>query len=56
MMILEKTIADSGVAQGGVMPGFSEALGADEARVTIVHFQSLWTDEIYARWQEIDER
>lgn len=56
MVILEKTITDGGAALGGVMPGFSETLSADETRATIAYFQGLWTDETYARWQEINER
>nr|NIV18536.1 cytochrome c [Woeseiaceae bacterium] len=39
-----------------VMPGFAEILSGDERLAIIAWFQSLWPDEIYARWQEIDQR
>lgn len=55
MVILEETIADGGAPVGGVMPGFSETLSANEVRATIAYFQSFWSDEIYARWQQVGE-
>ncbi len=54
MPILEQTIAVGGDPFGGVMPGFAEMLSEDEARAVIAYFQSFWPDDIYARWQEID--
>lgn len=56
MVVLERTIADGGVALGGVMPGFANTLNKDEARASIAYFQSLWTDDTYARWAEINAR
>ena len=56
LVVLENTIAAGGAPVGGVMPGFAGTLGDEEARATIAYFQSLWSDEIYARWQEIDAR
>jgi mono/diheme cytochrome c family protein len=44
------------VAFGGVMPGFAETLSGDERRATIAYLQSLWSDEIYGRWLEVDQR
>ena len=38
------------------MPAFGSALNQDEAREVIAYFQSLWPDEIYARWLEIENR
>ena len=55
-VVLELTIANGGAALGGVMPGFDSTLDADETAATIAYFQSLWSDEIYARWAEIDAR
>lgn len=56
MVVLEATIIDGGVPLGGVMPGFASTLSENEVRAVIAHFQSLWTDDIYARWQEINDR
>lgn len=56
LVVLEDTIAAGGADLGGVMPGFAETLSKDEAQVTIAYFQSLWSDDIYARWQEMDAR
>ena len=54
--ILLRTIENGGVPLGGVMPAFGSALNEDEAHEVIAYFQSLWTDDIYARWAEINER
>ncbi len=54
--VLERTIAVGGVPLGGVMPGFSDKLSQDEARAVIAYFQSFWSDDIYARWQQINSR
>lgn len=56
MAILEQTIAVGGIAVGGVMPGFASTLNEDETRATIAYFQNIWSDEIYLRWQEINNR
>ena len=56
LVVLESTIAEGGVAFGGVMPGFAETLSGDERRATIAYLQSLWSDEIYGRWLEVDQR
>jgi mono/diheme cytochrome c family protein len=54
--VLDSTIADGGTAFGGVMPGFAAALGPEDRLAVIAWVQSLWNDDIYARWQEINER
>ena len=56
MSVLEQTIAAGGVPLGGVMPGFRETLDDNEARATIAYFQSFWPDDIYERWDEINNR
>lgn len=56
MSVLEQTIANGGLAFGGVMPGFRDTLDSSEARATIAFFQSFWSDDIYARWNEINNR
>ena len=53
---LEGTIAMGGAQFGGVMPGFAGTLSEAEARQTIAYFQSFWSDEVYARWREINDR
>ena len=54
--MLDDTIANGGVAFGGVMPGFAESLSSEERLAVIAWFQSLWPDEIYERWNAIEER
>ena len=53
---LEQTIARGGAQFGGVMPGFSGTLSEDEVRATISYFQSFWSNGVYDRWQEINNR
>ena len=45
-----------GIPLGGVMPGYGETLSRGEAHATIAYFQSFWSDDIYARWDEINSR
>ena len=54
--VLLRTIENGGVPLGGVMPAFGSVLDEDEALDVIAHIQSLWTDEIYTRWQSIENR
>jgi mono/diheme cytochrome c family protein len=54
--MLDYTIANGGVAFGGVMPGFEESLSSEERQAVIAWFQSLWPDDIYERWKAIEER
>ena len=56
LAILERSIAEGGVANGGVMPGFADSMSREDMRATIAYFQSFWPDELYVRWQEIDSR
>lgn len=53
---LDTVIANGGGAYGGVMPGFSAVLSRDDRLAVVAWFQSLWPDEIYARWEAIDAR
>ncbi|NOX49883.1 MAG: cytochrome c [Gammaproteobacteria bacterium] len=53
---LEQTITIGGAQYGGVMPGFGETLDEDEVRTTIAYFQSFWSNEIYARWQKVNNQ
>jgi mono/diheme cytochrome c family protein len=54
--VLDDTIIDGGIAFGGVMPGFGAALSAEDRYAIIAWFQSLWSDDIYASWLEIEVR
>ena len=56
LAVLESTIAEGGQSFGGLMPGFAVLLPADDRYAVIAWFQSLWADDLYARWKEIDER
>jgi len=56
LSVLERSIAQGGVPNGGVMPGFAATLSQQEIRATIAYFQSFWPDEIYARWHAINNR
>lgn len=56
LVMLDDTIANGGARFGGVMPGFGEVLDEDDRHAIVAWFQSLWSDEIYARWREIDQR
>ncbi|MFT5502283.1 MAG: mono/diheme cytochrome c family protein [Woeseiaceae bacterium] len=54
--LLDYTIVNGGVEYGGVMPGFGEALDEAQRLAIVAWFQSLWTDDIYDKWLEIDQR
>ena len=54
--LLNDTIANGGVQFGGIMPGFSAVLDDGERLAVIAWFQSLWPEDIYAKWHEIDSR
>lgn len=51
--VLLQVINYGGEALGGKMPGFSEQLNEDEKLAAIAYFQSYWSDEIYANWQQM---
>lgn len=55
LVVLETTIKEGGASFGGVMPGFADRLSDSETRSTIAYFQSSWTEEVYARWAEIND-
>jgi len=54
--VLSDTIAEGGAPFGGVMPGFGALLGESDRLAIIAWFQSLWSDEIYRRWEDIDRQ
>jgi mono/diheme cytochrome c family protein len=54
--VLDDTLANGGVEFGGLMPGFADVLDDEQRLAIIAWFQSLWSDDIYVRWQSIDAR
>ncbi len=54
--LLDDTIASGGARFGGVMPGFSGVMDRSDRLATVAWFQSLWSDDIYRKWLEIDSR
>jgi mono/diheme cytochrome c family protein len=54
--VLDDTIAVGGGQFGGVMPGFGASLDHNDRLAVIAWFQSLWPDEIYTKWLEINSR
>lgn len=54
--VLDQSIVNGGAEFGGVMPGFGAVLAEADRLAVIAWFQSLWTDDIYARWWAIDQR
>jgi mono/diheme cytochrome c family protein len=53
---IDSSIVNGGTQFGGVMPGFGAALNEAERLSIIAFVQSLWPDEIYAKWESIDRR
>ena len=56
MEVLTGTIAEGGAAFGGVMPGFGHVLDEADRLAIVAWIQSLWSDDIYRRWEDIDNR
>lgn len=53
--VLARQVKYGTVNQGGSMPGFGETLSDEELTNVIAWVQSLWSDDIYARWWKIQE-
>ncbi len=56
LVVLTDTIEKGGAQYGGLMPGFGQVIDADGRLAIVAYIQSWWTDDIYARWDEIDRR
>lgn len=54
LAVLDQVIASGGIPYGGTMPGFGEQLDRKERLEVIAYFQSLWSDDIYQSWLQID--
>jgi cytochrome c len=44
-------ITNGGIGRGGKMPPFKNILSEDQRVSVLAYIQSLWSDEIYQRWQ-----
>lgn len=53
---LEKVIKQGTQKIGGNMPAWQGKLSDADIDAVILYFQSLWPDEIYAAWKDIDAR
>ncbi|MEX2468945.1 MAG: cytochrome c [Pseudohongiellaceae bacterium] len=51
--VLLQVINQGGAEFGGKMPGFAELLSEQERLAAIAYFQSFWSEEIYAQWQQM---
>jgi mono/diheme cytochrome c family protein len=56
MAALKQTIRDGTTRLGGSMPAWRDKLSEADIEAVIVWFQSLWQEEIYRAWQDIDRR
>lgn len=56
MAALKQTIRDGTQRIGGSMPPWRGTLTEADIDAVIAYFQSLWPDEIYQAWQDIDRR
>lgn len=54
--VLTGTIAEGGGQYGGQMPGFGHVIDDDGRLAIVAYFQSWWSDDIYARWNDINSR
>ena len=51
--VLRRTVKLGNARLGGTMPAFGHALDNDQIDAVLAWVQSHWSDEIYARWEEI---
>lgn len=53
--VLTTVINEGGEPFGGKMPAFKLILNDTEKKAVIAYFQSFWSEEIYDRWQQINQ-
>ncbi len=53
--VLRRVVREGGQKLGGSMPGFQEKLSPEQIDQVIAWVQSNWNEEIYQRWQKIDQ-
>lgn len=56
MNALRYTIKNGTIKLGGMMPAWKDKLSDEDITAVIAWLQSLWSDEIYNHWKEIDQR
>ena len=56
LAVLDRVITDGGLPLGGTMPGFSSHLSAKERAQVIAYFQSFWDEDIYEKWEIINNQ
>lgn len=56
MAALQQTIRNGTLRIGGSMPPWKDKLSDEEIQAVIYWFQSKWPDELYAAWNEADQR
>jgi mono/diheme cytochrome c family protein len=54
--VLTETIALGGAPYDGLMPAFGHVIDPEGQLAIVAYIQSWWTDEVYARWDEINSR
>jgi mono/diheme cytochrome c family protein len=55
LAVLYKQIMEGSAPGVGNMPAMKDTLSRGEALAVIAYFQSLWPDEIYQAWHQVDE-
>jgi mono/diheme cytochrome c family protein len=51
---MKRLLETGGGPLGGTMPSFADVLDKRDTEAVIAYVQSLWPDEIYRQWVEID--
>lgn len=54
--VLDKSIKNGGSEFGGVMPSFGASVNKNQRQAIIAFIQNWWPDEIYAKWNDIEQR
>ncbi len=54
--VLMQVIMEGTLAQGGSMPPWRDVLSPDDGASIIAYLQSLWPEDIYQRWLDIQAR
>jgi mono/diheme cytochrome c family protein len=55
LSVLYKQIMEGSAPGVGTMPAMKGKLSRGEVLAVIAYFQSLWSDEIYQAWRQVDE-
>lgn len=54
--VLYEIISDGSQPGQGKMPPWKDKLSREQIEATIMWFQSLWPDQVYAAWYEMQQR